>query len=105
MEKVRLFCVVTLFTACSTVGEATAHSGGLDSNGCHAGSQPYHCHRGSSGGRVGRRVLGFDTSRDLDCEDFDTWQQAQLFFEQAGAGDPHGLDRDRDGIACEALRW
>lgn len=29
-----------------------AHSGGLDGNGCHAGSQPYHCHGGgsSSGG-------------------------------------------------------
>lgn len=23
---------------------ASAHSGGLDRNGCHAGSQPYHCH-------------------------------------------------------------
>ena len=23
-----------------------AHSGGTDSNGCHAGSQPYHCHGG-----------------------------------------------------------
>jgi len=29
--------------------KATAHSGGLDSNGCHSGSQPYHCHRSSSG--------------------------------------------------------
>jgi hypothetical protein len=24
---------------------ALAHSGGTDANGCHAGSQPYHCHR------------------------------------------------------------
>lgn len=24
-----------------------AHSGGLNSQGCHAGSQPYHCHRSS----------------------------------------------------------
>lgn len=23
---------------------ANAHSGGTDENGCHAGSQPYHCH-------------------------------------------------------------
>ena len=29
-----------------------AHGGGLDRHGCHAGSQPYHCH-GSSGGRGG----------------------------------------------------
>ena len=45
------------------------------------------------------------TGDDLDCKDFNTWQEAQLFYEQAGPGDPHGLDRDRDGIACEALRW
>lgn len=24
---------------------ALAHSGGLNAQGCHAGSQPYHCHR------------------------------------------------------------
>ena len=27
---------------------ATAHPGGLDANGCHGGSRPYHCHRSSS---------------------------------------------------------
>ena len=27
---------------------ASAHSGGLDANGCHGGSRPYHCHRSSS---------------------------------------------------------
>lgn len=25
-------------------GQGYAHSGGLDSRGCHGGSQPYHCH-------------------------------------------------------------
>ena len=25
--------------------QAVAHSGGLNKQGCHAGSQPYHCHR------------------------------------------------------------
>ena len=24
---------------------ASAHSGGLDRNGCHSGSQKYHCHK------------------------------------------------------------
>ena len=28
-----------------TVPSAKAHSGGLNAQGCHAGSQPYHCHR------------------------------------------------------------
>jgi len=26
-----------------------AHSGGTDSKGCHAGSQPYHCHNSKNG--------------------------------------------------------
>ena len=26
--------------------QAVAHSGGLNKQGCHAGSQPYHCHKG-----------------------------------------------------------
>ena len=41
---------------------------------------------------------------DRDCGDFATWGEAQAFFRQAGQGDPHRLDRDRDGIACERLR-
>jgi len=27
-----------------TTSPSLAHSGGTDANGCHAGSQPYHCH-------------------------------------------------------------
>ena len=38
---------------------------------------------------------------DRDCADFATQAQAQAFFQQAGPGDPHGLDQDRDGRACE----
>ena len=34
---------VLLFILLTT--HATAHSGGLNKKGCHAGSQPYHCHR------------------------------------------------------------
>ena len=29
-----------------TATQAVAHSGGLNKQGCHAGSQPYHCHKG-----------------------------------------------------------
>lgn len=29
----------------ATSGTLFAHSGGLNAHGCHAGSQPYHCHR------------------------------------------------------------
>ena len=36
----KYFLILLLTT--STI--ADAHSGGLDKQGCHAGSQPYHCH-------------------------------------------------------------
>ena len=38
---------------------------------------------------------------DRDCRDFATQQEAQEFYEANQPGDPHGLDRDQDGIACE----
>jgi endonuclease YncB( thermonuclease family) len=42
---------------------------------------------------------------DRDCSDFATQAQAQCFFEAAGGpgSDPHRLDGDHDGIACESL--
>ena len=42
---------------------------------------------------------------DQDCADFSTQNEAQRFFEQEGGpqDDPHGLDADSDGIACESL--
>lgn len=42
---------------------------------------------------------------DRDCSDFSTQAEAQGFFEAAGgpAQDPHRLDSNRDGIACESL--
>ncbi len=40
---------------------------------------------------------------DRNCSDFETLPEAQYFYEGAGgpASDPHRLDLDRDGIACE----
>ncbi|MGR6904747.1 hypothetical protein [Lysinibacillus sp. BSL11] len=40
---------------------------------------------------------------DHDCSDFDTQKNAQLFFEANGGpyDDPHDLDRDGDGMACD----
>lgn len=40
---------------------------------------------------------------DRDCPDFDTHEEAQAFFIAAGGPDkdPHRLDRDNDGAACE----
>lgn len=41
---------------------------------------------------------------DRDCGDFVTQSEAQAFFDAAGSGDPHRLDGDGDGIACDSLR-
>ena len=42
---------------------------------------------------------------DRNCSDFDTWREAQDFYEAAGGPDqdPHRLDSNGDGIACESL--
>ena len=44
-----------------------------------------------------------NSSGDKDCADFDTHAEAQTYFEAVGPGDPNGLDRDGDGVACESL--
>ncbi|MBD9652922.1 excalibur calcium-binding domain-containing protein [Ensifer sp. ENS09] len=43
------------------------------------------------------------SSGDHDCADFGSSAQAQKFFLANGGpySDPHGLDRDGDGMACE----
>lgn len=97
---VKIFSVFTLILGLFA-GPSLAHSGGLNAQGCHAGSRPYHCHRAPS--RSAAPVPNRPSGGDKDCKDFATQRQAQAFYEQAGPGDPHGLDRDRDGIACEAL--
>lgn len=43
------------------------------------------------------------TGGDRDCADFGSQREAQAFYEAQGGPerDPHRLDRDRDGLACE----
>jgi endonuclease YncB( thermonuclease family) len=43
------------------------------------------------------------SASDRDCSDFDTQPEAQRFFERHQPGDPHGLDGDGNGVACESL--
>ena len=85
------------------VNPSAAHPGGLDAGGCHAGSKPYHCHR-SGAAPTERRATSaplLRVSAGMDCADFAGHDAAQAFFVQAGSGDPHRLDRDNDGLACE----
>lgn len=46
---------------------------------------------------------GETSVEDRNCSDFDTQPEAQRFFERHQPGDPHGLDGNGDGQACESL--
>ena len=94
-----LMLITPLFAAQSV----SAHSGGLNAQGCHAGSRPYHCHRSQSPSNSSTPAPR-NTFGDRNCSDFRSWREAQDFYEKAGRGDPHRLDGDKDGIACESLR-
>ena len=53
-------------------------------------------------------ALGASTptaAQDLDCIDFATQAEAQGFYEANGGpgADPHRLDSDGNGLACEGL--
>lgn len=57
--------------ALTVTAPAAAHPGGLNSQGCHGGSRPYHCHRSPSEMRRtadGRNRLRCDLgSRSSEC--------------------------------------
>lgn len=40
---------------------------------------------------------------DYDCSDFSSHAEAQAIL-NSDPSDPYGLDRDKDGIACESLK-
>ena len=63
---------------------------------------PEEWRRGQRGGSA--PSSGTRSVPDRDCGDFRTWAEAQRFYEAVGPGDPHRLDGDRDGVACEGLR-
>jgi len=47
-------------------------------------------------------LSGSAFAADRDCSDFDTQQEAQAVHDQ-DTSDPHRLDDDGDGVACESL--
>lgn len=101
--------------------EAQAHSGGLNSEGCHTNRKTgeYHCHRGS-GARAPAPTpaltLRDDTPRQntsrsgspgsgrayKNCTEARAAGAAPVHRGEPGYG-PH-LDRDNDGIGCEPYR-
>ncbi|MTD52866.1 excalibur calcium-binding domain-containing protein [Amycolatopsis pithecellobii] len=51
---------------------------------------------------LGPAPLAFGQSNDRNCSDFQYQEDAQAVLD-ADHSDPNGLDRDKDGIACETL--
>lgn len=85
-----------------------AHSGRTDANGCHTNRKTgdYHCHEPKGIKTESRTTARTSATSDKNCSDFITQSEAQIFYEKQGGSfiDPHDLDRDSDGIACESLR-
>ena len=74
--KFLLLIFISIFAS-----QTESHSGGLNSQGCHSGSQPYHCHRSSSdmikssyGGYRLKCSLG---SQSKDCLNQDTTSKSK----------------------------
>ena len=82
--------VIVLFTSIWIGNYAFSHSGGLDSNGCHGGSQPYHCHRAPSE-MVGNRLRCELGSRSAECINRDSSQHQPT--QPALDGDASSLGR------------
>ena len=59
--------------------------------------------RASSSGEAPAGLPYDPDGPDRDCGDFSSQDVAQRFYEAAGPGDPHRLDGDGDGQACESL--
>jgi len=101
--RVRLACAGSVFGVALSAATASAHPGGLNSEGCHNNRKTgdYHCH----GGGATRAVPLISSPQPLmggafeNCTAARAAGAAPVLAGQAGYG-AH-LDRDGDGIGCE----
>ncbi|MEO7865548.1 MAG: excalibur calcium-binding domain-containing protein [Sphingomicrobium sp.] len=80
---------------------AAAHSGGLNSEGCHNNRKTggYHCHRGGSSDRSGPKKPRDSGDAFPNCTAARNAGATPVRRGDPGYG-PH-LDRDNDGVGCE----
>lgn len=82
---------------------ATAHPGGLNSEGCHNNRKTggYHCHRGpsSSPSKTVRAVSSSSRREFANCAQARAAGAAPVRAGDYGYG--RHLDRDGDGVGCE----
>lgn len=109
MKHFSLCCIAVSLTLSFPSVPVFAHSGGLNAQGCHAGSKPYHCHRAQPK-KKSRKISGCNSNysgcvpnaSDVDCAGGSGNGPAYVKGPIRVIGnDIYGLDRDGDGIACE----
>lgn len=110
MQKLSAVLIIVALSAPALPSVVLAHSGGLDANGCHAGSRPYHCHRAQTPAPRTTTRSGCNSNysgcvpnaSDVDCAGGggNGPEYVQGPIRVIGV-DIYGLDRDGDGIACE----
>ncbi len=77
------------------------HSGGTDANGCHAGSRPYHCHGGGTPAPTVPVTTSPPTTAAPAAPALTCAQVGHRVYVGHDGYHPD-LDRDGDGVGCEA---
>lgn len=91
-----------LWAGCHRSTPASAHSGGLNAEGCHHHRKTggYHCHRGAASAPVTARKYALGSGREFaNCSQARAAGAAPV--RQGDAGYGRHLDRDGDGVGCE----
>ena len=103
--RIALGCLVLcLLAICLLAPAAAAHGGGLNAEGCHTNRKTgdYHCHRNR------RATPQPPTSQIRGGVYFPNCDAARAAgaapIRRGEAGYRRALDRDNDGVACEASR-
>lgn len=108
-DDMRSLVILSLLLLPLGISEASAHPGGLNSEGCHNNRKTgdYHCHGGgAASGQVTsprRSFLAAPTAGAFrNCAEARAAGAAPVRRGDPGYG-PH-LDRDNDGVGCEPYR-
>ncbi len=112
-EKARIFMAIAFVTLLAAFGlEATENDWDLGKLIETGSFQESKVARDTSGNilfdKEGNITTDSSTGKSADeynCSDFETQQEAQIFFERLGGrgNDVNRLDGDKDGVACESL--
>lgn len=112
-EKARIFMAIAFVTLLAAFGlEATEHDWDLGKLMETGSFQESKVSRDASGnilfdkeGKITTDSSAGKPADEYNCSDFETQQDAQMFFERLGGteNDVHRLDGDNDGEACESL--